>query len=256
MTDSTRRFSDRVDAYVKNRPSYPVEIIDLLKAECSLTRNAWIADIGSGTGLLAKLFLDYGNPVIGVEPDQKMRAAGERMLAEYPLFKSIAGTAETTHLEDGSIDFVTAGQAFHWFDTARARREFKRILKPEGWVVLIWNVMQTSSTAFLKAYHSLLLNFGTDYETVVKSHGDAEVIHSFFTPATVNVQTFENSQRLDFEGLKGRLQSSSFTPQTGEPGYREMMQELKIIFDTHQKQSSVMFTYDTKVFYGQPGKTT
>src|SRR5689334_15561560 len=134
MVDPTLRFSNRVDNYSKYRPTYPSAVLDLLAAECGLTSNALIADIGSGTGLLAELFLTNGNRVVGVEPNREMRAAGERLLANAPGFTSVDGTAEATTLAAGSVDFVTAGQAFHWFDRALARVEFARILKPEGWV--------------------------------------------------------------------------------------------------------------------------
>ncbi len=251
MMDPTRRFSDRVSAYVKHRPSYPAEIIDLLKARCGLEPKALVADIGSGTGQLAKLFLASGNTVIGIEPDRKMREAGARMLQNYRRFKSIAGRAESTALADHCVDFVTAGQAFHWFNPAQARIELRRILKPHGWVVLVWNVMQPASSAFQKAYHRLLLTFGTNYAAIYKSHGDPAAIRAFFGSASVNLQTFAHRQDLDYEGLKGRLLSSSFIPQSGKPRHSEMLRELKAIFDAHHKQRKVALHYDTKVFYAQ-----
>ncbi len=253
MMDPTRRFSDRVSAYVKHRPSYPAEIIDLLKARCGLEPKALVADIGSGTGQLAKLFLASGNTVIGIEPDRKMREAGARMLQNYRRFKSIAGRAESTALADHCVDFVTAGQAFHWFNPEQTRIEFRRILKPHGWVVLVWNVLLPSATAFQTAYNRLLLTYGTDYEAIHKSHGNPEAMCTFFGSARVDLQTFAHHQDLDYEGLKGRLLSSSFISQSGKPRHSRMLRELKAIFDTHQKQRKVTLNYDTKVFYGRIG---
>src|SRR5580658_4404950 len=137
--DPTRRFSSRVEAYARYRPSYPRETLALLERECGLTPVSKIADIGSGTGLLARLFLDFGCEVTGVEPNPEMRVTGERMLLDKPRFHSVDGRAEATGLLAGSVDFVTAGQAFHWFEPAAARAEFQRILKTVGWVVLVWN---------------------------------------------------------------------------------------------------------------------
>src|SRR5512133_1966571 len=137
--DSKERFTSRVENYVKYRPGYPAAILDVLKAECGLTPGAFVADVGSGTGLLARVFLDFGCHVFGIEPNAEMRAAGEQLLAEYRLFDSRDGSAEATGLPTASVHFVTAGQAFHWFDPPRAQEEFRRILKPEGWVGLIWN---------------------------------------------------------------------------------------------------------------------
>src|SRR5437764_1020077 len=130
MRDPTQRFSTRVDNYVKYRPGYPPAIVGLLEAECGLTPESVVADIGAGTGLLAELWLRHGNPVCGVEPNREMREAGARLLAAYPAFTSVDGTAEATTLPDQSVDFVTAGQAFHWFEPVAARREFARILRP------------------------------------------------------------------------------------------------------------------------------
>jgi ubiquinone/menaquinone biosynthesis C-methylase UbiE len=151
MADPTRRFSSKVENYIKYRPDYPPAIIGALEAKCQLTPEAVIADIGSGTGKLTRLFLENGNPVFGVEPNQAMRQAGERLLQNYPRFTSIDGTAEATTLASTSIDFVTVGQALHWFKRDQTRLEFARILKPQGWVVLVWNSRQTDSTPFLAA---------------------------------------------------------------------------------------------------------
>lgn len=137
--DPKQRFSSRVENYEKYRPSYPAAVIDTLRGECGLSSRSTIADIGSGTGLFSRLFLDFGCRVFGVEPNPDMRAAGERVLSAYPRFTSLDGSAEATGLAVGSVDFAAAGQAFHWFDPPRARDEFARILRPGGWVVLAWN---------------------------------------------------------------------------------------------------------------------
>src|SRR4051812_34197437 len=147
MTDSTTRFSSRVNAYMRTRPDYPAEILDTLKQDCGLTESSVIADIGSGTGILSRMFLSNGNTVYGVEPNREMREAGEKLLSPaYPQYQSIAATAETTSLPNASVDFVTAGQAFHWFDRGKCRVEFARILRPHGWVALVWNERLTDST--------------------------------------------------------------------------------------------------------------
>src|SRR4051794_38465761 len=166
MSDPTKRFSSRVEDYIKYRPSYPVEILDLLKKSYGLTSLNVVADIGSGTGISTELFLSNGNPVVGVEPNNEMRIAAERLLKAFPNFHSVSGTAEATTLDSSSFDFIVSGQAFHWFNREQARKEFVRILKPEGWVVLIWNDRKTDSTPFLEAYEQLLKTYGTDYEKV------------------------------------------------------------------------------------------
>jgi ubiquinone/menaquinone biosynthesis C-methylase UbiE len=251
MSDSTRRFSSRVDNYVKYRPSYPPEVVALLAAECGLRPDTLVADIGAGTGLLAELFLKHGNRVFGVEPNREMREAGERLLADYPQYISVDGTAEATTLDDQSVAFITAGQAFHWFDQAKARAEFARILRPGGWVALVWNERRAASTPFLQAYEQLLCSYSSEYEKVNHRQIDQATITAFFEPGTFALQSFVNTQIFDLEGVKGRLLSSSYTPEPGQPDYQPMLDELTAIFQRCQVDGTVAFEYDTKVYYGQ-----
>ncbi|HEX8686675.1 MAG TPA: class I SAM-dependent methyltransferase, partial [Pyrinomonadaceae bacterium] len=197
--DPTTRFSSRVADYVKYRPGYPAEVLRLLEAECGLTAESVVADVGSGTGLLSELFLKNGNRVYGVEPNAEMREAGERLLAAYANFVSVDGRAEATTLEDGSVDFVTAGQAFHWFDPAGARREFARILRPGGWVVLAWNDRRTAGTPFLEGYERLLLEYGTDYREVSVKYMEESSLSTLFGAARMRTGDFVNEQVFDFE---------------------------------------------------------
>jgi SAM-dependent methyltransferase len=250
MSDSTRRFSTRVENYVKYRPSYPWEIVALLVSECGLTRDALVADIGSGTGLLTELFLKNGNRVFGVEPNREMREAGERLLGGYSSFTSVDGTAEATTLGDHCVNIVTAGQAFHWFDRARARAEFVRILRPGGWVALVWNERRVG-TPFLEAYERLLRTYGGEYETLNHRQVGQETIAAFFAADTFRSATFENRQVFDFEGVKGRLLSSSYTPEPGHPQHGPMLDELAAIVRAHQVDGAVAFEYNTTVYYGQ-----
>src|SRR5215211_465185 len=180
MSDPTQRFTGRVESYARYRPSYPQAVLDLLAAECGLTSASVVADVGSGTGLLSELFLENSNRVLGIEPNEEMRAAGERLLRDYPRFTSVAGTAEATTLDDACVDFVAAGQAFHWFDPERARTEFARILEPTGWVVLIWNLRRKDATPFLAAYERLLETYRTDRGEVEFWRKSDEMASAFF----------------------------------------------------------------------------
>jgi ubiquinone/menaquinone biosynthesis C-methylase UbiE len=250
MSNSVTRFSSRIANYVKFRPGYPAEVLELLRSECNLTIHSRIADIGSGTGKLAEIFLRNGNEVIGVEPNQGMRAEAETLLKNFPGFSSVDGSAENTTLDPGSVDLVTAGQAFHWFDQPRARVEFKRILKPQGWVVLVWNERRLDSTPFLRAYEDLLLRYGTDYQQM-RHENTTERIDDFFVPEPVRVATFDNLQEFDFEGLKGRLLSSSYAPEPGHPKFAEMLSALREVFVRQATQGKVSFEYNTRVYYGR-----
>ncbi len=245
----THRFSDRVDNYVRYRPGYPPEVLDLLRWECGLQPTHIVADIASGTGAFTRLLLENGNSVFAVEPNLEMREMGMQELERYDRLVSVAGTAEDTTLRSLSVDFVTAAQAAHWFDLPRARAEFVRILTPGGWCVLIWNERCVSGTPFLCDYEQLLLKYGTDYKEVRHERTTA-MIHDFFAPAPSKERVFSLKQAFDYKGAAGRLLSSSYVPLEGHPDYAPMMQDLQRIFHAHARNNMVEFEYNTRVYYG------
>lgn len=236
---------------MRHRPGYPREILRLLQERYNLTRGSEIVDVGSGTGALSRLFLENGNRVRGVEPNAEMRRAGDRLLSGYDGFTSTDATAEDTRLPENSADFVTAGQAFHWFDPARARAEFGRILRPGGWTVLVWNARRKEGTGFQEAYEELLETHGTDYAEVNHDRrGSADEIRKFFSPDPVEDYVFANRQVLDLEGFRGRALSSSYVPEEGEPGHAAMMTDLEEVFREFQRDGKVTLEYDTRAYVG------
>jgi ubiquinone/menaquinone biosynthesis C-methylase UbiE len=241
----TERFSNRVENYIKYRPGYPQQFLETLQVQCALMPHAAIADIGSGTGILAGMFLENGNAVYGVEPNREMREAAELLLRVYPRFTSVEGKAEATSLSDASVDFVTAGQALHWFDLEEARNEFRRILKPGGWIVVVWNDRRDESP-FMQAYRQLLLRHSTDYLQVDHKRITPDVLRSFYG-REFQQKTFDNHQEFDFDGIRGRLLSSSYVPLDSGP----MLDELRVIFAEYQVNDRVRFEYDTTLYYGQ-----
>jgi SAM-dependent methyltransferase len=249
FTDAKERFSSRAADYIRYRPSYPTEALTVLRNECDLRPGHAIADVGSGTGFLSELFLKNGNRVYGIEPNEAMRKAGEEYLASYDSFVSIDASAEATTLENGTIDFVTAGQAFHWFEPAAARREFQRILKPAGWIVVMWNDRQMDS-AFGNAYEELLVKYGIDYARVRESYPEIHTMQEFFAGGTVSQRDVPNAQTLDWDGLAGRLRSSSYAPLEGQPNYAPMMTALEGLFRANQVSGQVRMEYSTHVYFG------
>jgi SAM-dependent methyltransferase len=248
--DPTKRFSSRVEDYIRYRPSYPPAVLSWLAAECGLQAQSRIADIGSGTGILTRLFLDFGCSVFAVEPNADMRAGAERQLAAQPRFHSIDGRAEATTLPDACVDFVTAGQSFHWFDPAATRDEFRRILTPGGWVVLIWNE-RLVTPGFLTQYEDLLQRLSTDYGRVDHRRIDSAEITRFFGGRPWRAATFPNRQDFDWDGIRGRLLSSSYAPLPGSPNYQPMMEELEAMFVKYQQGGRVKVLYETKMYVGQ-----
>jgi SAM-dependent methyltransferase len=252
-TDSKERFSNRVADYVRYRPGYPREVLDLLREEGGLTRESVVADIGSGTGLLTQLFLEYGNLVYGVEPNAEMRRAGEEFLKKSPRFRSVAASAESTTLPDASVDLVVAGQAFHWFEPCAARAEFARILRPGGRVVVIWNERMKDTSPFLRDYETFLRTFGTDYDKVSERYPQVQSMKDFFGPGAMTKRSFANAQVFDFDGLRGRLLSSSYSPPKGHAKHEPMLAALLPLFDAHAENGRVRFDYETHVYSGQLG---
>lgn len=249
--DSKTRFTSRVGAYVAARPTYPHAVIEHLRRDIGLT-SAWtIADIGAGTGISARLFLENGNTVVAVEPNTAMRQAADASLRVFANYRSVNASAEATTLADQSIDLVTAAQAFHWFDRSAARREFARILKPGGWTLLMWNDRLTGGTPFLAAYEKFLRDFGDDYLKVRHNNISDEILRDFFSPGEYRTATFPNAQQLDLAGLTARVLSSSYMPGAGHPRKAAMLEALRQLFEQFERHGRVTIAYATKMYYGQ-----
>jgi len=245
LVDPKKRFSSRVENYIKYRPSYPLKIIDFLKEKNILAEDTVIADIGSGTGILTKLFLDNGNQVYGIEPNKDMREAAERHLQGYAKFSSLEGSAESTGLEEKCVELIIAGQAFHWFDVEQAKREFKRIIKPNGNVALIWNNRGKVGSDFNISYENFILKYGIDYREIRKNEGNVDLFFNY------QKEIFYNFQELDFTRFKGRVLSSSYIPLSDNPIFPKMILELEDLFNKHQRNGIIRIEYDTEIYLGK-----
>jgi SAM-dependent methyltransferase len=248
--DSQQRFSNRAADYVRYRPGYPSELLDVLRKECDLRPGHVIADIGSGTGFLSELFLKNGNAVFGVEPNREMREAGELHLQPFRGFVSVQGSAEATTLPVTCADFVAAGQAFHWFEPQKTRAEFRRILRPQGWVVAIWNFREME-TPFARAYEDILVKYGTDYTRVRDSYPQGHDVQSFFLGGEFLHHTLPNVRLLDWDGLAGLLRSGSYVPREGHASFAPMMDALGELFRAHQEDGRVPMEYATHLYAGR-----
>lgn len=248
--NSRQRFSDRVADYVRYRPDYPAAMLAWLQRTHGVRPPWLVADVGAGTGISSKLFLDGGYRVIAVEPNEPMRRAAEQWLGDDERFRAVDGHATATGLDDASIDLVTVAQAFHWFDPGATRREFQRILKPAGLAAIIWNSRRLVGTPFLEGYEDLLKTYGTDYTSVAERYGDEAQMRAWFDGGYLGMGRFDHGQRLDFDGLRGRLMSSSYAPREGHPQHEPMLQALRELFDRCAVDGRVSFDYDTVIYVG------
>lgn len=245
------RFTGRVEDYIKYRPHYPDEVYDALLKNNVIQASGVIADIGCGTGISSELFLKQSHTVYGVEPNVEMLNAAVAYLNKYPSFKPVSAGAEQTALKEKSIDAIVCAQAFHWFNNEKTKQEFKKILTPEGYVILMWNDRKTSGNEFLKVYEDFLQMFGTDYKLVDhKQSQQAESLSEFFK-GPYSELTLPNAQQLDFQGLKGRVQSSSYMPDSRHADYDFMMYCLKKIFNRYEVNGKITIEYETKIYYGK-----
>jgi len=253
--NATTRFADRVEDYAKYRPSYPVEVIDVLRNHAGLARTSIVADVGAGTGIFTRILLDAGvGAVYAIEPNRAMHDALIAALGTEVRLRTLDGTAEHTGMHTASVHLITAAQAFHWFERDTARAEFQRILRPGGAVALIWNGRREDSTPFLVAYEALLQRWAPDYTQVNHRNVGLESLAPFFAPGPVERHAFPSAQSFDFAGLRGRLLSSSYAPAAGHPNHEPMLADLRRIFDAHHVNGQVRFEYETEVYVGRFGK--
>jgi len=264
--DNATRFSGRVDDYVKARPSYPEGVLAVLRSECGLGPSSVVCDLGSGTGIFTKLLLESGATVHAVEPNDEMRAAAEAMLGAIPAFQSVAARAEATGLPDASVDLVTAAQAFHWFDVERARSEMRRIVRVRADkdasadardtscnVALVWNDRELDATPFLRVYEELLVRRFPKYRELQGKADSIDKFDALLGAGQWNRHTVPNEQRLDREGLVGRLLSSSYAPRPGDPSHEETLAELRALFDRYAEDGEIALLYTTVVIAGRAG---
>ena len=247
--DSTQRFSSRVADYVKYRPRYPHEAFQFLREACGLVPGIRVADLGSGTGILTAQLLEAGLRVWAVEPNHEMRSAAEQLLGGRPGFTSVVGTAEATTLAPHSVEWVTAGQAFHWFDPEKTRREALRVLVAGGQVGLLWNERADDPVPLLADYEALLRRYAPEYDQVRSLRAYGPTMQRFFGREP-ECRTFANQQVFDFEGLKGCALSSSYVPEPGHLDHEPLLAGLREIFERHQRDGQVVFPYKTLVFFG------
>ncbi len=252
VEDFTKRFTGRASFYSTSRPSYPPRLLDILRTEIEFEETYIIADVGSGTGLLAQLLLENGNRVLAVEPNEEMRGFAKEILGKFPKFLSVKGTAEHTGLESLSVDLVVVGQALHWFDCEAASVEFSRILKTNGHVCIVYND-RNNEDSFMKGYDQIVGKYARNRANVPSI--DDDYLSRFFKSGKYSKFSLPNEQLLDLEGLLGRITSASYMPSPSDKDRFALLREdVARLFKTSEKLGKVRMLYDTTVFLAKtPG---
>lgn len=246
----TERFSSRVEAYRRFRSRYPRDITAVLEERCGLTHESVVADVGAGTGMLAEVFLENGNRVFAVEPNADMRAVCEELEERYPQLTCIDGTAEETRLADHSVDFVGVGRALHWFDQAKCRPEFVRILRAGGWVVLASHGPHTRTEPSIKEFQKILREHGTDYGPLRRRYDIEAAAKQFFGDNEIHEAQFPDTEEMTYDQLEGYALSLSVIPQPGHPGFPAMQRALQEYFARHESGGKVQMPMTCKLHFG------
>jgi len=249
--DPLRRFTDRVEDYVRYRPNYPAALLQFLGERAGLSQASRLADVGSGTGIFTAQLLELVGEVWAVEPNAAMRAAAEVQLGSRAGFHSVAGTSEATGLPDHAVAAVTCAQAFHWFKPAETRREFQRILVPGGWCALVWNTSKQDGSPFAAGYERIKADFGTDFGAIRHEDIPTARFAAFFGPGGWEKSVFAHAQTFDLPGLKGRLLSSSYASKAGHPRHLPMIAAVEALFARCQEGGLVRMNYDTELLLGR-----
>lgn len=240
MKQGAERFSIKTEDYAKGRPDFPKEIIDFLYENKVIDFESKIADIGSGTGRFTKLLLERGHHVYGVEPNNEMRSKAEELLSKFDNFTSISGNAENTTLPNKSLNLITVAQAFHWFDKEKCLVEFKRILKDNGKLFIIWDDLINDYNDFSKEFRNISGRFRTvEPGNNRKKISRDETIDEVFKDHEHTSISFDHELYQDFERIKAGALSASFAPKPDEDNYEEFIAELERVFNKYAENGEV-----------------
>lgn len=244
--NSIERFTDRVVDYEKFRPSYPKEIIQVLREKIGLDKTWLVADLGSGTGLSTQLFLENGNDVFAVEPNREMRESLIHHFKTHRNLIALNATAENTSIETGCVDLIFAGQSFHWFDRKECQAEFNRILAKNGHIVLVWN-QRDPEDAFQKEYEQFLLNHIPSYQSVSHKNIGDDDLRLFFDSRQMTKVSLPNQQVFDLRSFLGRVRSSSYFPKEQDE-CKNLYDDLRLLFEKYAISDRIVFKYVTEIY--------
>jgi SAM-dependent methyltransferase len=229
-------FGRAADVYERARPSYPAEAVDWLVSRTGLGPGRTVVDVGAGTGKLTRLLVGSGARVVAVEPVAEMRA----LIGEV---EAVDGTAEELPFADGTVDVVTVAQAFHWFDHARALPELHRVLRPGGWLALVWN-MRDLDDPLQRGVEDLLRPYRGDLVPQRQGAWRAPLAESkLFGPEEAGF--FRIEQQFTVQDLRDRVASTSFVAVLPEEQRAALLERVAALASSRDEPFS--FPYETEV---------
>lgn len=245
------KFDGKGEIYKKYRPDYPRELLDWLYSDGGFSAESVVADVGSGTGIFSRCLLERGSRVFAVEPNGDMRKKAESTLGKYSGFVSVAASAESTGLEENSVDFVTAAQAFHWFDREKFRLECRRILRPVGKVLLLWNTKDTSSELVrgIAEVSSRFCPSFSGFSGGIDFSDSSKEFSGFFSGEYIS-KFFKKDFALDKERFVGRCLSSSYSLKEGDEGYSGYVSAIENLFDEYSRDGVIFIPNFTCCYMG------
>lgn len=242
-------FTGRADYYVRSRPSYPNAVMKILRENHGFTSDLIVADIGCGPGILSRIFLQNGNEVFCIDPNEEMLSSAKRLLSEFGKVKFLRTFAEKTGLDNNSVNVISAGQAFHWFTPEETRNEFKRILKPPGLMILLWNDRTDRPGSYNAEYERIVKKYSPEYHRSGSLALDSKAIQDFYGSGFTSYE-LRNSQSLDFDGTLGRYLSASYAIGSNNSDYETLLRELEEAFESYQVNGKVAIEYKTRIYVG------
>lgn len=242
-------YSSKAEKYARYRWDYAPEAIATILTTTGLAPDAVIADIGAGTGILTKHFLDYARHVYAVELNPEMRQIAEQTLGTHPAFHNLDASAEATTLSDQSVDLITVAQAIHWFEPTATKREFSRILKPGGWLAILRNYgVDLELDNALKP--AMSKDFGVRFASAVIQPGKDTPVSFYYGGDHVPKQLFPFTNRQTWEEFLGSNLSASYTPDEDHPQYPRFEQALHDIFTRFSVNGSIATRGVTELYLG------
>lgn len=248
--ENTKKFSGKAENYSSGRPAYADGLIDMLYETQGFSPRSVIADIGCGTGIFTKQLVERGSLVYGVEPNDDMRRAAVENLAGYENFRPLGGTAEHTTLEENSVDFITAAQAFHWFDLPSFRTECRKILRPDGKVFLIWN-MRDGDAEINRLCADIFAEYCPDFKGFSGGIEREDRRISAFFGGNSRTAAFDHPLVYDREKFIRRSLSASYSLTESDGRFAQYLQRLYALFDRKSRNGVLTIPNQTTVYFGK-----